>query len=257
MDERDAGTRTRLSELLGENALRERMAALRRETGGLLDDGALLALLADEHGLAATPFTPLARLDPSRPVFCECTVTGIEPHREFRGRDRTGRLRRLRVSDDSGSMVLTLWDEETSLVEQLGLVPGTRIRVLAATLRDTRYGREIHVGRSGYIMNEGPPPEEGPSTPRDVGQLGEAKGRADVHGVVLRLETSGRGRQKTTTLRLFDGTGEVDVIVPHGQLQPPEGLAPGAEVVILNARIERSRGPAVLVCDARSGLKNA
>jgi hypothetical protein len=248
-------TRTRLETLLGTGPLKERLEALQAETGGLLDEAALLALLADEHGLAATPFRRLSDLEPSASAFALCTVEIVEPIREFRGRDRIGRLRKLRVSDGSASLALTLWDEETGLVEQLGLVPGSRIRILGAALRETRYGREIHVGRSGFVMNDGAPPEEGPSERRDLGQLEGATGRADVGGVVLSLASSGRGRQKTTTFRLFDGTGEAEVVVPHGQVQPPPGLAPGVEMELLNARIERREGRPVLVCDGRSELK--
>ena len=135
MSEQSKDLRERLAKRLGPEKLQERMEELRKEAGGLLDGKAILALVADEQGLTETQFAALAELDPARPVFTRCRIDDIEPVRQFQGRERAGKLRKLNVSDGTGSMVLTLWDEETGLVEQLGLRPGSLVRILAATLR--------------------------------------------------------------------------------------------------------------------------
>lgn len=249
------GPRSRLEEKLGAKKLGERMEELRRETGGLLDGRAILALLADELGLAETGFSTLAELDPSHPVFTRCVIESIESPRDFQGRDRAGRLRKLKVADSSGKVNLTLWDEETGLVEQLGLRPGSSVRILSATLRETRYGREIHVGKTGFMILEDARPDDGPSEPKNINDIGKAAGRVDVKGVILSLNTTGRGRQKLTTIRLFDGTGECEISVPHELLMPPDGLNQGVEIELFAVLAERSNDNITLHCDNRSRLK--
>jgi len=255
VSEQSKDLRERLAKRLGPEKLQERMEELRKEAGGLLDGKAILALVADEQGLTETQFAALAELDPARPVFTRCRIDDIEPVRQFQGRERAGKLRKLNVSDGTGSMVLTLWDEETGLVEQLGLRPGALVRILAATLRETRFGREIHVGKTGFLLAEEARNETGPSEPRNIADLGNAPGRVDVKGVILSLSVTGRGRQKQTTIRLFDGTGECGLIIPHEQLPPPPGLAQGVEVELASVIVERPEAPALLRCDRRSGLK--
>jgi ssDNA-binding replication factor A large subunit len=249
------GLKSRLEERLGAQKLVERMEQLRQETGGLLDGRAILAILADEMGLAESPFSTLSGLDPSRPVFTRCSIESIDATREFQGRDRAGKLRKLKVADQTGSMPLTLWDEETGLVEQLGLKPGSLVRILSATLRETRFGREIYVGKNGFLLSEDGIQEDGPSEPRNIGDIGKAPGRVDVTGVILSLDSAGRGRQKMTVMRLFDGTGEIELTVPHEQLTPPAGMAQGVEILLSAALVDHQNGVAVLRCDRRSGLK--
>jgi hypothetical protein len=255
MGEQKDGLRARLEERLGPRILRDRMEALRRETGGLLDGRALLALVADEEGLTETNLSTLAGLDPSRPVFARCVVEKVGPAREFQGRDRVGKLRKLEVSDATGSLTVTLWDEETMLVEQLGLRPGTAIRILSAVLKETRFGREIQVGKTGFIVPDEPPAPAGPSRSADLAGLAESPGRVDVRGVILSFDTTGRGRQKATTLRLFDGTGECEVFVPHELLEPPPGLAQGVEIELSAAITAHDGDRVVLRCDSRTALK--
>lgn len=249
------GLRSRLEERLGAENLHSRMDELRRETGGLLDGRALLALVADEEGMMETGLSTLAELDPARPVFTRCVVERIEPAREFQRRDRAGKLRKLKVADATGSLALTLWDDETGLVEELGLKPGTPIRILSAALRETRFGREIHVGKGGFIVPEEETSTEVSSVPSDPGSLRDAPGRMDVRGVILSIGTSGRGRQRTTLIRLFDGIGECELVIPHDRLAPPPGLAQGMEIELSAAMADHDGGKLVLRCDQRSGLR--
>lgn len=249
------GLKNRLEDQLGASELKAREAQLRQETGGLLDDGALRAMIADELGLLETPFTPLAELDPAHPVFTRCMIEAIEPPFEFKGKDRAGRLRKLKVTDKTGSLTLTLWDEETAIVEQLGIRPGSFVRILSATLRETRYGREIHVGRTGFVIPEEPPAGDGKSEPRNLHELGQARGRVDVKGVILAINTIGRGRQKITSIKLFDGTGECALTIPHALLLPPPGLVQGAEIELSGARVVRREGQLSLECDKSSRLQ--
>ncbi len=251
---KDTDARSKLEERLGPGILKDRLDGLAGETGGLLDEEAMLALLSDELGLTEAQFSKLAELDPARPVFTRCQIEAVGPARDFQCRERAGRLRKLQISDSSGASTLTLWDEETALVEQLGLRPGSIIRILFATLRETRFGREIHVGKTGFIIAEDAPPDDGPSTPRDIIEIGKTPGRVDVKGVILYAETRGRGSQKSTGIRLFDGTGEINVAIPHEKLAPPPAIGQGVEISVLSARVDWENGRPALICDGRSRL---
>ena len=122
-------------------------------------------------------------------------------------------------------------------------------------LKETRFGPEIQVGRAGFIVSEEESAPEGPSERLDIKDLRKAVSRADVSGVVLSLCTSGRGRQKTTSLRLFDGTGECEVVISHEQTPPPRELVVGMEIEITGARVDHCNEREMLFCDARSRIK--
>lgn len=255
MSDGKSDIRDRLVEALGPEEFDEMVKRLRGETGGLLDDGAILALISDERGMTEPAVSTLAELSPDRPVFTRARIDAVDPVREFQGRERSGKLQKLRISDRTGTGVLTLWDEETGLVEQLGLKPGVRVRILGASLRSSRYGEEIHVGKTGFIVLEEEPQDDGPSEKRDIGELPKASGRVDVRGVVLSVNTSGRGRQKTTAIRLFDGTGECDIFVLHEATALPPGLGAGMEMELAGVNLESRDGRPVLRCDRRSSIR--
>jgi hypothetical protein len=250
----DDGTlRERLLETMEARELQERMALMESETGGLFDDGAILALIADELGLTRQHFSNLAALSPDAPVFVECMIDSIEPPRTFSGRDRSGRLRRLQVSDKSATMILMLWDEETELVEKMHLHPGSKIRILSAILRMTRYGPQIHVGRNGFIVPMGPAADAGPLPERHVKDLDS--GRVIVKGVLLSFAISGRGIHRSARGRFYDGTGETDVIFAEYLIETLSGAGVGTELELSEAKIVSQDGHKHLLCDERTRVR--
>lgn len=229
------------------------MAQLGSESGGLLDDDAMLALISDEQCLSEQHFSTLAELRAGAPVSTRARIDAIEPVRTFSGRDRAGRLRKLRISDDTASMALTLWDEEVELVEKLGLKAGSPVRILSATLKETKYGREVHVGRSGFIVPEEVPAAQGPPQKRDIRDL--ETGRVIVKGVILSLTVSGRGKNRSARGRLFDGTGEVEVLFSEQQLEPLAGANVGTEIELSGAEAVTQEGRRFLRCDERARIR--
>ena len=247
--------REALERILGRHPLEARLESLRLETGGLLDDHALLALVADEEGVAETPFTTLDGLREGGPVFTRCRVEAVGPTREFQGSGGAGRLRKLLVSDGTRSVNLTLWGEETGLVERLGIAPGALVRVLSGTFKETRYGPEIQVGRTGFIVVEATPAEEGPPAPVNISELGGARGRVVVRGVLTSLSSSGRGRARTVVGRIFDGTGECEVDFSTAPQDCLEGLGPGLEVEVSGAAVRLKGSIPSLICSASTKVR--
>lgn len=249
----NSGMLNRLKERLGAQGLESRVAQIGSESGGLLDDAAILALISDEQGLSEQHFSTLAELVPDAPVSTKARIDAIEPVRTFQGRDRAGRLRKLRISDDAASMVLTLWDEEVEMVEKLGLKSGSKVRILSATLKETKYGREVHVGRSGFIVPEEAPVVQGPPQKRDIKDLDA--GRVIVRGVLLSLNFSGRGRNRSARGRLFDGTGEVEVVFSEHMLEALSGANVGTELELSGAETASQEGKLFLRCDEHARIR--
>jgi len=264
--------RKKLEGQLGIEKLEARKKELGKDSGGLLSEEALLAIIADEEGLTEARLTKLGELRPGDPVFTRCRLDRVEPAREFRTRDKVGRVRKLAVSDASGSVSVTLWDEETGLVEQLGLKEGTWLRILSATLKDTKYGREVHIGRTGFITVEGEPVAlkreagKAPSEPAmsesdekpvaaDIKHLPEAGRRVNVTGVMLSLKASGRGRARQTEARFFDGTGECDVVFRGASQARAAEMSVGTEAELAGAMVFERDGKKALLCDDRTDIR--
>ena len=245
--------REQLGQKLGEKELEERVLRLRQESGGLLDDEAVLALIADEEGMTQARLATLAELAPEAPVMTRARIEAIEPARKFQGRDREGRLRTLKVSDATGSLTLTLWDEEVDMVEQLGMRPGSVIRILSAVLKQTRYGPEIHVGRTGFIVPEEPPRQEGPTKECALKDLDG--GRVTVRGVLLSWDVSGRGHNKVARGRLFDGTAEAKMQIIGPLLEGLSQARVGTELELSGALVETLDGTTMLGCDERTKIR--
>ena len=249
----NSGLRSLLGEKMGAQELETRLTRISSEAGGLLDDEAVLALMADEQGMTQKHFSSLAELSPDSPVSVCCTIDSIEPPRTFGGNDHSGRLRRLRIFDGSAAMTLILWNEEVELVEQLGLRPGSAIKILSAVLKMTRYGPQIHVGSNGFIVLEEVAPIFGPPPRCDIKDLD--RGHVIVKGVLLSLAISGRGKNRSARGRLFDGTGETDVVFSDQALELLSGAVAGTEIEIWAAEVVSHGGQRYLRCDERARVR--
>ncbi|MGQ9583746.1 MAG: hypothetical protein ACUVV6_09610 [Thermoplasmatota archaeon] len=253
MGERDL--RVELIARLGPERLGSRLEALREESGGLLSEEALIALIADEEGMCDSALSTIEELRPDRPVNIRCRVESIEPTREFIGKSGPGRVRRLIVSDRTGRLALTLWDEDTEAVGRLGIAPGSRIRILSAAYREGRFGPEIQLGRGGFMLLEAPEPAEVPSVPANIDKLAGLRGRVTVRGVLLSMSSSGRGRGRIVTARIFDGTGECLVELSGMSPDALEGLAAGQEVELTGALVMSAGGAPALRCDGGTRIR--
>jgi len=249
----EEGLERRLENALGKEELQTRMTSIRQKTQGLLDDDAIEALIADEMGMTRQRLSGLSELSSDATVSTACSIDEIEPARTFKSDTRSGRYRRLHVSDGRARMALMLWDEEVGLVEQLGLHPGSRIKILSAVLRNTKYGPQIHVGRNGFIILEEPPAVAGPPVLRDIKDLDG--GRVIVKGVLLSFLASGRGRNRTAVGRLFDGTGEVEVQFGPILLEKLSNANVGVELEVAGALAVTEGDKRRLICDEHASLR--
>ena len=249
----DEKLKERLEETLGTQELSARIAGIRKDTEGLLDDEAVLALIADEMGMTKQHLSGLAGLSPDAPVSTACVIDEIEPARTFKSDARSGRLRRLHISDKSTRLTLMLWDEEVDLVEQLGLRPGSRIRILSAVLKNTKYGPQIHVGRNGFIVLDEPAETPCPPARRDISDLDS--GKVIVKGVLVSFLVFGRGKKRFARGRLFDGTGEIEVQFLGTSIEALAGSNVGVEIEISGAKVVNEGDHRQLVADETASIR--
>lgn len=176
-------------------------------------------------------------------------VVGIGRIRTFERRDGSeGRVASLLLQDDSGSVRLSLWDDDVDLVERVR--EGDTIYVERAYAREGLGGLSLSLGSGGRVAIN---PELGETLPmirgRDVTKiedLREGMGDVTVEGKVveepsLREVTTRRGETvKVASFVIDDGTGEARVSVWRELAEKVEGLPLGVKVRIENCYVRPS-----------------
>src|SRR3989338_7312954 len=79
-------------------------------------------------------------------VEIEATVKELGPVREFNKFEKTGKVCNAKIEDDSGSMTLTLWNEE---IEKLK--PGSKIKITNGYVSEWQGEKQISAVRYGKI----------------------------------------------------------------------------------------------------------
>lgn len=127
-----------------------RLAALREETGGLLDRGALLLMVADEEGLLPAQATlDLAEYQPKAVAEVAGTLERVTPTRTFRRPDgTTGFVCDADLRTPAGVARVVLWDDAVRGVQGL---QGRRVRLTRLAERPRAQGAELHSTRETEV----------------------------------------------------------------------------------------------------------
>ncbi len=136
--------------------LREEIEKKRAEFDMLTEEGAL-TLIANEIGIALEDGgeTPTMRIEDIKPGMQNLDFVGrvvrVRKPREFTRRDgSTGFVCSLVLADKTGSIILTLWDQECRLLEEVE--EQDIIKVLGGICRSGRRGPEIHTARRARLV---------------------------------------------------------------------------------------------------------
>jgi replication factor A1 len=87
-------------------------------------------------------------------VSIEVTVVRIFDTKEFSRKDGTsGKVRNIKVMDDSGDCRVALWDNDVDLIETLGIVEGTKLKCEDCFVKQTDFGTDISKGKKGKITS--------------------------------------------------------------------------------------------------------
>ncbi|MEE9593678.1 MAG: hypothetical protein V3W28_08880 [Thermoplasmata archaeon] len=125
--------------------------------GGLLSQDAAALLVIDALGRNEVAFGQVADLYEGAEALLEVRVERIGAVRTFTRRDGgVGRVVHLHVTDDSGTVLLDLRDEEVDLITSGTVREGGRIKLVDGYVRLGREGLVVTTGKWGVILPEAP-----------------------------------------------------------------------------------------------------
>jgi replication factor A1 len=136
-----------------EEVIEARIAELRLEFGDLIDDERLRRIALMECGQKMAEIKKISDLKDREEITVDVTVTKIFDTRQFNKKDGSpGKVRNLKVKDDTGECRIALWDEDVDLVESLGIEDGSLLRCQDCFVKQTQFGVDITKGRKGQIV---------------------------------------------------------------------------------------------------------
>lgn len=133
--------------------LDDRVAELRQEFGGLLNDEVLRRIAKEEEGgNNMASIKKIADLGDKEEISIVVKVTRINDTKTFQKRTGgEGKVRNLNIEDETGTCRLTLWDEDVELPENMNIEIGTQLKLTDCYTKQTDFGLDITKGRKGQI----------------------------------------------------------------------------------------------------------
>jgi replication factor A1 len=79
-------------------------------------------------------------------VDIEAEIVEVSPVKEFSKFGKVGKVATATLRDDSGEILLTLWDEQTETLKK-----GEKIKISNAYVKEWQGEKQINIGRYGII----------------------------------------------------------------------------------------------------------
>lgn len=140
---------------LSKDEVEKRILEKQNELSNLISKEGAAYIIAKELGLDIFPKVE-RRLEIQNvvPMIRDLKLSGrivrVFEAREFESKGRIGKVASVILGDSTGTIRLTLWDDQTELVEKLQ--PGMAIETFGAYSRDNRIGGvEIRLGKKGGV----------------------------------------------------------------------------------------------------------
>ncbi len=131
-----------------------KMARLREEFGGLVDDTTIRRLVLEKGGVNMVT-KKIADLKDREEASTVVKVTKINEAKTFNKRTGgQGKVRNLDVADETGTCRLTLWDDDIELPEKLDVKIGTQLVLTDCYAKQSDYGLDISKGKKGKIEKQ-------------------------------------------------------------------------------------------------------
>jgi replication factor A1 len=138
-----------------DEGLDDRVAELRQEFGGLLNDEVLRRIAREEGGNNMASIKKIADLGDREEVSVVVKVTRVNDTKTFQKRTGgEGKVRNINVEDETGTCRLTLWDEDVELPENMNIEIGTQLKLTDCYTKQTDFGLDITKGKKGKIEIE-------------------------------------------------------------------------------------------------------
>ncbi|MGC8672803.1 MAG: OB-fold nucleic acid binding domain-containing protein [Thermoplasmata archaeon] len=121
----------------------------RKQYNDLLSDDAIAYMIVDEYGRNPGNWVKVKDLIDGVNVSLIVTITNIE-ETKIRKNDRDLRLRKIKVEDETGECILTLWNEELDNYNDLKI--GEKIKIINCFVRSNNFGIQLSLGKWGVII---------------------------------------------------------------------------------------------------------
>jgi len=121
----------------------------RKQYNDLLSDDAIAYMIVDEYGRNPGNWVKVKDLIDGVNVSLIVTITNIE-ETKIRKNDRDLRLRKIKVEDETGECILTLWNEELDNYKDLKI--GEKIKIINCFVRSNNFGIQLSLGKWGVII---------------------------------------------------------------------------------------------------------
>ncbi len=114
----------------------------------LLDDEAIAYMIVDELGRNPGNWVKIKDLIDDVIVSIYATVDEIEDS-VIKKNERELKLRKIKISDETGSAELNLWNDE---IENFKLEKGDKIKIINCYVKIDKFGLHISLGKWGSIV---------------------------------------------------------------------------------------------------------
>ncbi len=259
-----SGTEDIINRILSSNPSLSRQAVQklieeeRRKAAGLLTEEAAAHLVASNLGMsgAGRRIESKTKIGDLTSGLNDVSITGrvihIFPSRKFsRGDGREGRVCRMLIGDNTGTLTVVFWDEKADQIAASKINPGKIVRVLHGYTRE-RWGEiELNVGNRGRMYMEPLDAEEGDFprleefflTPAGV----HSTGTVNLQGVVVNtFPTSTFNRQdgsqgKVSRLVLEEGGTRINLVLWDDKVDEFGETPPGTRIRVISGSARESR----------------
>jgi replication factor A1 len=243
---------------LNREQLLELIRKRKEETQHLLNDEGAAFLVASDLGvpLLEESLKTNLQIKDVCPFLNDVTVVGrilaVYPIREFTRPDGSkGRLRRINLSDRTGTIDVLLWNEKADDPVVGKLKPNAIVKIMHGYSRVSLTGEtELHMGVRGEVIPDPLGEAEGTYPRLDdlfekIGQLGMEKEIVNISGVVERIYPAKtferpQGTGRVVKAKIRDDSGAVNIVAWDGDVESVVSLQPGEEVQILRGRTRRN-----------------
>lgn len=227
------------------------------QSNGYLTTEAAARLVAVELGLKNRPSVVSSSININQLIagFNDVTITGrvllTKPPKTFSKPQGKGKIARLLIGDNTGTIKVVMWDKKADLAEKIQF--GQILKVEHGYIRSSRQGEtELHVGERTNVViappiTEGNLPlpsefmqtiEEIKESQRRVNLKGTVKGKRPINIFKRRDETEGR----VLKMVLEDETGEIPVAFWNQKAIEASKIEKGTRIMLINARVKKHAG---------------
>lgn len=139
----------RIKDIMTRERFEYEISERRKKYGDLLSDDAIAYMIVDEYGRNPGNWVKVKDLIDGVNVSLIVTITNIE-ETKIRKNDRDLRLRKIKVEDETGECILTLWNEELDNYKDLKI--GEKIKIINCFVRSNNFGIQLSLGKWGVII---------------------------------------------------------------------------------------------------------